>query len=99
MRYLGGNSSMGHGGSSNTDLFSSSDVVARHVLEGHERGVNWVVFHPTLPIIVSASDDRQIRIWRITGKDPFPDVTLHVVCRIYLIMYTTYFKVVALTWY
>lgn len=71
MRYLGtggGSGAMGHGGGNSTDLFGSSDVVARHVLEGHERGVNWVVFHPTLPIIVSASDDRQIRIWRITGK-------------------------------
>nr|CDS32611.1 E3 ubiquitin protein ligase CBL [Hymenolepis microstoma] len=69
MRYLGtggGNGAMGHGNANTTDFFGSSDVVARHVLEGHERGVNWVVFHPTLPIIVSASDDRQIRIWRIT---------------------------------
>lgn len=72
MRYLGvggSGGSMGHGGlaGGNTDLFSTSDVVARHVLEGHDRGVNWVVFHPTLPIVVSASDDRQIRLWRITG--------------------------------
>ncbi|VDM32758.1 unnamed protein product [Hydatigera taeniaeformis] len=68
VRYLSsGNSSMGHSGlGGNAEFFGPTDVVARHVLEGHDRGVNWVVFHPTLPIIVSASDDRQIRLWRIT---------------------------------
>ncbi len=69
MRYLSGSGSMGHGGAGgNAELFGATDVVVRHVLEGHDRGVNWVVFHPTLPIIVSASDDRQIRLWRMTGK-------------------------------
>lgn len=70
MRYLSsGNSSMSHSGlGGNAEFFGPTDVVARHVLEGHDRGVNWVVFHPTLPIIVSASDDRQIRLWRITGS-------------------------------
>ena len=36
------------------------------VLEGHDRGVNWASFHPTLPLIVSAADDRQIKIWRMS---------------------------------
>ncbi|KAK8813356.1 hypothetical protein WA158_002948 [Blastocystis sp. Blastoise] len=38
--------------------------VVKYVLEGHERGVNWASFHPELPLIVSGSDDRQIKIWR-----------------------------------
>lgn len=36
----------------------------KFVLEGHERGVNWASFHPDLPLIVSGSDDRMIKIWR-----------------------------------
>ena len=36
----------------------------KFVLEGHERGVNWASFHPDLPLIVSGSDDRTIKIWR-----------------------------------
>lgn len=69
MRYLTGGS--GHGGSSspiggNAELFGTADAVVKHVLEGHDRGVNWVAFHPTLPIVVSASDDRHIRLWRVT---------------------------------
>jgi coatomer protein complex subunit alpha (xenin) len=27
-------------------------------------GVNWVSFHPTLPIIVSASEDHRVKLWR-----------------------------------
>ncbi|KZV97955.1 hypothetical protein EXIGLDRAFT_810456 [Exidia glandulosa HHB12029] len=36
------------------------------VLEGHDRGVNWASFQPTLPFIVSASDDHQIKLWRMS---------------------------------
>ena len=38
----------------------------KYVLEGHDRGVNFATFHPTLPLIVSAADDRQIKIWRMS---------------------------------
>lgn len=37
----------------------------KHVLEGHDRGVNWASFHPTLPLIVSAADDRLVKLWRM----------------------------------
>ncbi|VDP04651.1 unnamed protein product [Soboliphyme baturini] len=47
-----------------TELFSQPDAVVKHVLEGHDRGVNWVAFHPTMPLIVSAADDRQVKLWR-----------------------------------
>lgn len=47
------------------ELFGQSDVVVKHVLEGHDRGVNWVAFHPTLPLLASAADDRQVKLWRM----------------------------------
>ncbi|XP_037070234.1 coatomer subunit alpha-like [Pollicipes pollicipes] len=47
------------------DLFGQADAVVKHVLEGHDRGVNWATFHPTLPLIVSGADDRQIKFWRM----------------------------------
>jgi coatomer protein complex subunit alpha (xenin) len=54
------------------DLFgNSSEVVTRCVLEGHEKGVNWAAFHPTKPYIVSAADDRSIRLWRLEGDRAF----------------------------
>jgi coatomer protein complex subunit alpha (xenin) len=44
------------------DTFST----VKYVLEGHDRGVNWASFHPTLPLIVSCADDRQIKLWRMS---------------------------------
>ncbi|ELT95580.1 hypothetical protein CAPTEDRAFT_156336 [Capitella teleta] len=48
-----------------TELFGTSDATVKHVLEGHDRGVNWVSFHPTLPLIISGADDRQVKLWRM----------------------------------
>jgi len=51
-----------------TDLFGQADVVVKHVLEGHDRGVNWASFHPNMPLIVSGADDRQIKLWRMNDN-------------------------------
>lgn len=50
------------------DMFGNTDAVVKFVLEGHDRGVNWVAFHPTLPLIVSAGDDRLVKLWRMSGR-------------------------------
>ncbi|KAK6223999.1 hypothetical protein LQW54_000145 [Pestalotiopsis sp. IQ-011] len=47
-----------------TDMFGNTDAMVKFVLEGHDRGVNWVAFHPTAPHIVSAADDRLVKLWR-----------------------------------
>ena len=52
--------------SGQVDIFGSMDVVVKYVLEGHDRGVNWATFHPALPLIVSSSDDRQVKLWRMS---------------------------------
>ncbi|KAL4870764.1 hypothetical protein BDV12DRAFT_165177 [Aspergillus spectabilis] len=51
---------------SQADMFGNTDAVVKFVLEGHDRGVNWVAFHPKLPLIVSAGDDRLIKLWRMS---------------------------------
>lgn len=48
------------------ELFGTNDVVVKYVLEGHDRGVNWAAFHPTLPLIASAADDRLVKLWRMS---------------------------------
>ena len=48
-----------------SDLFGQADAVVKHVLEGHDRGVNWANFHPSMPLIVSGADDRQVKLWRM----------------------------------
>ena len=50
------------------DLFGQADAVVKHVLEGHDRGVNWANFHPTMPLIVSGADDRQVKLWRMNDN-------------------------------
>ena len=54
----------------NADLFGGGDAVVKYVLEGHDRGVNWAAFHPSLPLIVSGADDRQVKLWRMNGGLP-----------------------------
>ena len=49
----------------NNDLFGGGDTVVKYILEGHDRGVNGAAFHPTLPLIVSGADDRQVKLWRM----------------------------------
>jgi len=44
------------------DIFSSNEAFVRNVIESHFRGVNWASFHPTIPLIVSGGDDRQVKL-------------------------------------
>ncbi|CAH2355081.1 coatomer subunit alpha [[Candida] railenensis] len=48
------------------DIFGNTDAIVKYVLEGHDKGVNWATFHPTLPLIVSAGDDRLVKLWRMS---------------------------------
>ncbi|KAL8937067.1 MAG: hypothetical protein Q9216_004616 [Gyalolechia sp. 2 TL-2023] len=57
---------MARANSGNADPFGNSEPVVKFVLEGHDRGVNWVSFHPTLPLIVSSGDDRLVKLWRMS---------------------------------
>ncbi|KAL9238238.1 hypothetical protein vseg_012690 [Gypsophila vaccaria] len=63
-------------GQMNTDLFGGVDAVVKYVLEGHDRGVNWAAFHPTLPLIVSGADDRQVKLWRMNDTKAWEVDTL-----------------------
>ncbi|KAF5329996.1 hypothetical protein D9611_010428 [Ephemerocybe angulata] len=59
------NQGPGSTGPANFEAFDSFSTV-KHVLEGHDRGVNYAMFHPTLPLIISAADDRVIKVWRMS---------------------------------
>eukprot|EP01054_Gregarina_sp_Poly1_P000161 Gregarina_sp_Poly_1__160@NODE_1036_length_5286_cov_103_904771_g714_i1_p1_GENE_NODE_1036_length_5286_cov_103_904771_g714_i1NODE_1036_length_5286_cov_103_904771_g714_i1_p1_ORF_typecomplete_len1331_score224_27Coatomer_WDAD/PF04053_14/1_2e02Coatomer_WDAD/PF04053_14/6_6e02Coatomer_WDAD/PF04053_14/2_3e87COPI_C/PF06957_11/5_8e61WD40/PF00400_32/5_7WD40/PF00400_32/1_7e07WD40/PF00400_32/9_3e10WD40/PF00400_32/1_9e09WD40/PF00400_32/6_6e08WD40/PF00400_32/1_1e09WD40/PF00400_32/1_1e04WD40/PF00400_32/93ANAPC4_W len=47
-----------------SEIFGATDAVCKFILEGHDRGVNWVSFHPTTNMIASGADDRLIKLWR-----------------------------------
>ncbi|KAK2759825.1 hypothetical protein FQN54_002559 [Arachnomyces sp. PD_36] len=57
---------MARANNNQADMFGNTDAVVKFVLEGHDRGVNWVAFHPTLPLIASAGDDRLVKLWRMS---------------------------------
>lgn len=59
---------MARANSNQADMYGNTDAVVKFVLEGHDRGVNWVAFHPTLPLIVSSGDDRLVKLWRMSGE-------------------------------
>lgn len=59
------------------ELFAQADAVLKHVLEGHDRGVNWASFHPTHPLIVSGADDRRIKLWRMNEAKAWEVDTCH----------------------
>jgi len=52
---------------SQADMFGTTDAVVKFVLE-HDWGVNWIAFHPTLPLIISAGDDCNVKLWRMSGE-------------------------------
>ena len=60
----------------NSDIFGGGDAVVKYVLEGHDRGVNWASFHPSLPLIVSGADDRQVKLWRMNDTKAWEVDTL-----------------------
>jgi coatomer protein complex subunit alpha (xenin) len=61
----------------NTDLFGGSDAVVKYVLEGHDRGVIWAAFHPSLSLIVSGADDHQVKLWRMNDTKAWEMDTLN----------------------
>nr|XP_043637952.1 coatomer subunit alpha-2-like [Erigeron canadensis] len=36
-----------------------------HPDKGHEQGVNWASFHPSLPLNVSGAKDHQVKVWQM----------------------------------
>lgn len=56
------------GGMNNNELLMGAEVEVKHILEGHDKGVNWAAFHPSRNLIASGADDKNIKLWRISGS-------------------------------
>ncbi|KAG5468074.1 hypothetical protein LSCM4_01163 [Leishmania orientalis] len=70
------------------DLLGTTDVVVRYELEGHEKGINWVAFHACGDLLLSAADDRTVRLWTMSGTScyvsrTFTGHTSNVCCAIF----------------
>jgi coatomer protein complex subunit alpha (xenin) len=53
---------------SNSIEVISMDITVKFKIDGHDKGVNWAVFHPTLQLIASGSDDKTIKIWKLADS-------------------------------
>ena len=77
----GGSSGPGFGapgsiaGGSSSNMFGSVDAVVKFVLEGHSCGVNWASFHPTQNLVVSGADDKEVKVWRMSGSRAWETTT------------------------
>lgn len=57
------------------------NYVKKEVLKGHMKRINKLIFHPTYPLIASASDDGSIRLWDYEvpeWKETFKGHTGHI---------------------
>ena len=43
---------------------SGTEIELIQVMEGHNAGVNWCSFHHEQSFIVSAADDKKIKLWK-----------------------------------
>lgn len=57
---------MARANANQADMFGNTDAIVKFVLEGHDRGVNDISWHKTLPLLVSAGDDRLVKLWRMS---------------------------------
>ena len=57
--------------------FSISDVEPIAKGDAHDRGVNWVSFHPTENLILSSADDKKIKVWRYTAGTVYEKETFY----------------------
>ena len=44
-------------------LYSVSDRKVQRSFTGHKKAVNAIVLHPTRDVVISASDDKTVRLW------------------------------------
>lgn len=55
----------------------SDSGFVKHILTGHDQGVNWASFHPTLPLIVSGANDHAVKIWQMKDAKDWEVKTMY----------------------
>ncbi|KAI5180381.1 coatomer subunit alpha [Nematocida sp. AWRm80] len=58
------------------DMLGVPEVIVKHILDGHDRGINWVAVKPESSIFATGGDDSTIRIWDASGDSVFETDTL-----------------------
>ncbi|KAI5190060.1 coatomer subunit alpha [Nematocida minor] len=45
------------------DMLGVPEVVLKHIIDGHDRGINWISVQPETSLFATGGDDSTIRIW------------------------------------
>lgn len=45
--------------------------MVREVMENHTKGINWVAFNKTGQNLATASDDKSVKVWKLTDQKMF----------------------------
>ncbi|KAM0685939.1 hypothetical protein COBT_002844, partial [Conglomerata obtusa] len=46
-----------------TNILGVPNVFVKQIIDAHDRGINWIEKHPTMNVVVTAGDDRQVKVW------------------------------------
>jgi len=59
------------------DMLGVPEVVVKHIVDGHDRGINCVAAKPDSAMFATGGDDSSIRIWDAGSSSVFETDTLH----------------------
>ncbi|KAH9386155.1 coatomer subunit alpha [Nematocida major] len=48
------------------DILGVPEVILKHIVDGHDRGINCIAVHPEAETFATGGDDSTIRIWEVT---------------------------------
>ncbi|OAG29442.1 coatomer protein complex, subunit alpha (xenin) [Nematocida displodere] len=59
------------------DMLGVPEVSIKHIVDGHDRGINWVAAQPGTDSFATGGDDTSIRVWDASGDGVFETDALH----------------------
>ncbi|KAI5184345.1 coatomer subunit alpha [Nematocida homosporus] len=59
------------------DMLGVPEVLVKHIIDGHDRGINWISAKPDSCIFATGGDDSSIRLWDASTDSVFETDTLH----------------------
>ncbi|KAI5171315.1 coatomer subunit alpha [Nematocida sp. LUAm3] len=59
------------------DMLGVPEVLLKHIIDGHDRGINWISVQPGTNTFATGGDDSSIRIWDATTDNIFETDTFH----------------------
>lgn len=59
------------------DMLGIPEVLLKHIVDGHDRGINWIAAKPGAAVFATGGDDNAVRIWDASSPSIYEMDTLH----------------------